>query len=530
MADSARAATAMAPFRVSGDHDRLIVHDPQSASSYHFAVIDIGSNSVRLVVYDDISRAPFPRFNEKSLCGLGAGLDAHGRLSKASIERTVRAVNRFCVIARAMNVDRIDAFATEATRRAANGADLVSAILERSGLHVRVLSGSEEATYSALGVVSGFCRPQGMAGDMGGGSLEIAEILGDRVGERTVSLPLGALPVSAILAGGLAGAKQRIDDILAQNLPAFAADPVFYAIGGGWRALARIHLAMKNPPIGIVHGYAIDAKEARAFARTIQRMTPEALANMPGIPSRRGVTLPAAALVLDRAIKALKIERVVFSALGLREGWLYAHLSAEDRHRDPLIEGARSLAQSAARVPAFGDALVRWTALLFQGESAEERRLRIGVCLLSDISWRDHPDTRATESFRRLLTFPFIGIDSMERAFLATAVHARYRGKSDDPALESAKTLLTEAQRRRAGILGRALSLGYRLSGSVPTILDGARLQTWSGVARLEVADRDSVPDSDAVRTRLRQFARAAGLNRAEIRVGTSPVIDVFDV
>lgn len=525
-----RARSAMTLRRLKIDHDLLTDHDPLTAEPYHFAVIDIGSNSVRLVVYDDLSRAPFPRFNEKSLCGLGAGLDAHDVLSAESIERTVRAVSRFCAIARAMHVDRIDAFATEATRRAANGKDLVDAIHRRSGLHVRILSGAEEATYSALGVISGFYRPQGVASDMGGGSLEIAEIRNGGVGKRTVSLPLGTLPVTAMMAHGQAGARRRIDTILRQRLPTFPAEPVFYAIGGGWRALARVHIAAKAPPISVAHGHAIDAKEARAFAKKILQMGPNELANLAGVPSRRAATLPAAVLVLDRVLKMLKADRVVFSALGLREGWLYAQLAPEDRRQDPLIEGARSLALATARVPAFGASLVDWTKGLFPRESTEDRRLRIAACLLSDLSWRDHPDARATESFRRLLTFPFTGIDHAERAFIGAAVHARYLGKPDDPALEPAKVLLTESLLRKAVILGRALSLGYRLSGSVPGILAGSRLLVRPGAVSLEVTDSDSVPDSDAVRTRLRQFARAAGLNRAEIRVGIPPVIDIVNV
>ena len=529
MADSSRAESAAAVRRLEVEHDRLIEHEPQKAG-YHFAVVDIGSNSVRLVVYDDLSRAPFPRFNEKALCSLGADLDGDDRLSGAAIDRTARAVARFCAIARAMNVDRIDAFATEATRRAANGADLVAAIRRKCGLRVRILSGAEEATYSALGVVAGFHRPRGLASDMGGGSLEIAEIVGDAVGQRTVSLPLGSLPVVAMLKAGPAAAKQRIDNMLRRQLPAFAAEPVFHAIGGGWRALARAHIALKAPPIGIVHGYGIDAKEARAFAKAVQRMSPAELTALPGAPSRRAASLPAAALVLDRVLKAVKAERVVFSALGLREGWLYAQLPAEERRRDPLIEGARSLALPTARVPAFGDALVRWTDSLFSTETVEQRRLRIAACYLSDIAWRDHPDARAGEGFRRLLTFPFIGIAHAERAFLGAVLHARHQGKADDPVLEPAKALLNEAERRRADILGRALSLGYRLSGSVPDILDGARLQVGADAVRLAIADSDSVTDSDAVRTRLRQLARAAGAVHAEIRIGSPPVIDAIAV
>ena len=215
---------------------------------HHFAVIDIGSNSIRLVVYDDLSRAPFPRFNEKSFCALGAGLDDTGRLAQSAIDMAVHAVRRFEAIARAMRVETVHVLATEATRRASNGADLVDAIRAATGLETRVLSGQEEATYAALGVISGFFQPKGLAGDMGGGSLEVAEVVGDRVGERMVSMPLGALPVKAMLAEGADAAKKAIDALLDASLPPLLTDPVFYAIGGGWRALARVHIALSRAP------------------------------------------------------------------------------------------------------------------------------------------------------------------------------------------------------------------------------------------------------------------------------------------
>ena len=230
---------------------------------HHFAVIDIGSNSIRLVVYDDLSRAPFPRFNEKSFCALGAGLDDTGRLAGARSTWRCDAVRRFESIARAMRVETVHVLATEATRRASNGADLVDAIRAATGLETRVLSGQEEATYAALGVISGFFQPKGLAGDMGGGSLEVAEVVGDRVGERMVSMPLGALPVKAMLAEGADAAKKAIDALLDASLPPLLTDPVFYAIGGGWRALARVHIALAGRPISVVNGYDVAAEEVR---------------------------------------------------------------------------------------------------------------------------------------------------------------------------------------------------------------------------------------------------------------------------
>ena len=483
----------------------------------HYAIVDIGSNSVRLVVYDQLGRAPLPRFNEKSLCRLGDGLAETGAIASENFRRTIGATRRFRAIADAMGVARLDATATEAIRRASNGQEFVAAIAAESGLQVRVLSGAEEARYAALGVVSGFFRPIGTVGDMGGGSLEVSEAIDDRVGDRWVSLPLGALPVEAMLADGVAAAKRRVDEILRANLSPALGRPVFYPVGGGWRALAKAHMESVNAPVRVVHGYALDAAEARAFAKSISRMTPERLAETPAVSERRARTLPAAALVLDRVLKRLAPERVVFSALGLREGLLYSHLSKSEQYLDPLVEGAQLIGLPLARVPDFAPALVAWTGNLFPGETPAERRLRVAVCALSDIAWRDPPDLRAEESFRRLLQFPFIGLDHGERVFLSASVHARYAGRPDAPWLAPAIGLISPAAQRRAQILGRAILLAYRFSGSVPSMLMTARLDIGADCVRLEVASAARAPDSEVVSDRLRLLAAAIGVKRSEI-------------
>ena len=220
-------------------------------------------------------------------------------------------------------------------------------------MKVRVLSGAEEARFATFGVISGFFRPVGTVGDMGGGSLEVAEAIDDHVGDRWVSLPLGALPVEAMMSEGLSAAKRQIDEILERSLPQALARPVFYPVGGGWRALANAHMEAVGAPVKVVHGYTISAAEAREFARAISRLSVAKLSVTPGVSERRARTLPAAALTLDRVLKYLKPERVVFSALGLREGFLYSQLSREEQYLDPLVEGAQLIGLPLARVPEF---------------------------------------------------------------------------------------------------------------------------------------------------------------------------------
>lgn len=500
------------PLEIDPDRDRRRDHR-------HVAVVDVGSNSVRLVVYDDLSRAPFPRFNEKSLCGLGAELRTTGKLGEGAIEATLAAMRRYVAIARAMEVKRIDVIATEAIRSASNGKDLLGPMVEETGLEPKILTGEEEARLAALGVISGFYRPRGLIGDMGGGSVEIAEVSDDRVGERSVSLPLGALPATALIEEHGKDAKDEVDAIIGDSLPPPLSAPVFYPIGGGWRAIARVHMVQNDVPVKVSHGYELEAKEARAFAKKLWRMSTDEIAGLPGVPSRRIETLAGAALVFDRVLKKLKPEKIVFSALGLREGWLYDQLAEDDRYRDPLVEGARAFGLPRARVPGFAPALVRWTDGLFPGESHAEKRLRVAACALADIAWIDQQAVRANQSFHRILSLPFVGLNHPERVFLALTLLERYDGSADDPDVKPALSLLSRAEFRRARILGRTLLLGFRFSGSVPAILETAKLRIETDEVRLEIEPGATVPDSDAVRSRIKQLASSLGVKRHDVDV-----------
>ena len=488
-----------------------------------YAVVDVGSNSVRLVIYDRLGRAPFPRFNEKSMCRLGAELLETGRLAEAAIDRAVAALSRFAAIAKAMRVGRIDVIATEAARRAENGAALIDRIRAATGMETRILEGREEATFSGLGVISGFYRPTGLVGDIGGGSLELATVDDDRVGPRTASLPIGALPVCALMRKEGKDAKVTVDAVLAGAVRALEPGSTFYAVGGGWRALAAVHMARENAPVRVVHAYTVPCASLRALAKEVSRMDPAAIAALPGAPGARVDTLAASALVLDRMLKVLKPQQVVFSVFGLREGWLYAQLAEAERYHDPLLDGAQAFAYDNSRVPEFAAALADWTAVLFPGETPGERRLRVAACALSDIAWRDHRSVKALQTYRRLIEFPLAGVTHRERVFLGAVLFARHGGRCDDPALAPESTLLTPELARRAEVLGRAMRLAYRYAGCVPEILATARLRIDANGVTLETADGAKLPDSEAVQARVRLLAKSLDLPVVE-PVASAPV------
>ncbi len=366
------------------------------------AVVDIGSNSVRLVVYEGPTRAPTPYFNEKVLCGLGRSIATTGKLSPDGIARALRALRRFRALIDQMGVRRVEAIATAAAREAENGSEFIARAEQILDAPIRVLSGTEEAELAALGVVAGIHDADGFVGDLGGGSLELIDVDNTKLGEAA-TLPLGGLRLIDASGGSLKKAREIVDTELAKvDWLAKGKDRDFYAIGGTWRALARLHMTHTNYPLNVMHNYRIEAADALRFAGLLDQQSPSSLAGIRDISSARRETIPYGALVLERLIRQIKPRAVVISVYGIREGLLYHLLDEEERRRDPLIAACEDLARRRSRSIDCAYELCFWTDALFRGqglsETPEQTRLRQAACLLSDIGWHAHPDYRGAQS------------------------------------------------------------------------------------------------------------------------------------
>jgi exopolyphosphatase/guanosine-5'-triphosphate,3'-diphosphate pyrophosphatase len=475
------------------------------------AIVDIGSNSIRLVVFDRIARAPLLLFNEKVLCGLGRGLDESGRLNESGVESALANLARFVRLAKSMGVARLDMLATAAVRDAANGAEFAASVRRRCGVGVRVLSGAEEARFSALGVVSGIAEADGVMGDLGGGSLELVGLDHGRLGPH-VTLPLGPLRVGEAALGDREQARQLIDTYL-ESVPWLGdmRGRNFYPVGGAWRSLARIHMDQTGHPLHIIQQYRIDRRQAEDLLRVMARLGRRSLAAISGLPRRRVDTLPFAALLLERVLRIARPEAVIFSAFGLREGYLFHQLSPGQRRQDPLLAAASELSDRDGRFGPMGDVLEAWTAPLFAGESPAEHRLRHAVCRLSDIAWRDHPDYRAEQAFDRILRLPIGGIEHDERVFAAASVAARYAGTLDPVAGEPVLRMIDESSAARALVLGLAMRLAYSLSGATPKLLALSSLRLAGDRLTLVLPRNGSIMYGEAVGRRLEALGRALG-------------------
>jgi exopolyphosphatase/guanosine-5'-triphosphate,3'-diphosphate pyrophosphatase len=486
----------------------------QRSGQGRIAVIDIGSNSVRLVVFDGLMRAPTPVFNEKIFAALGRTVGETGRLNPEGVSQAFSTLARFSRLLKAMDVASCHVVATAAVRDASDGLWFLNEVRARAGLDIAIISGEEEGRLSAEGVLSGIPEADGAMGDMGGGSVELVRLKAGAIGPR-MSLPFG--PFRLMTMGGSRGQlSATIDDKLATLpwLPDVTGASI-YAVGGIWRAFAKIHMEQVGHPLHIIHHYRIEAIEAVEFAQLLARQSRASLEGS-GISRRRLDALPYAALFMELLLKRARPRDLVFSAYGLREGILHDMLPPEVRARDPLLSACDDL---AGRIGRFGDAgsLADWIRPLGPPFEAYPR-LATAACILSDIGWLDHPDYRSEQAYLKALRAQFGGIDHVGRAFIALALHLRYGGRVDDVITAPSHALLDLATLGAATALGLALRLAYTLCGGATSLLAGASLTRERDRIVLRIAPEFADLRVDAVERRLDALAKAIGLP-SEVRI-----------
>jgi exopolyphosphatase/guanosine-5'-triphosphate,3'-diphosphate pyrophosphatase len=477
------------------------------------AVVDLGSNSVRLVIYEGESRNPVQIFNEKAVLRLAKGMTRTGRLDARAMEQTETVLQRYSAIVRAMGASPFEVLATSAVRDAQNGPEFVQALCARMpSLKITVLSGPEEAVLSAEGVLCGIPGADGVLADLGGGSLELVRLDAGRVGEAA-TIPVGVIRLADRAGGDLLKARAIVTAALEQTpFIAQAEGRDLYLSGGAFRALARIHIAQTGYPLNMVHHYTISREEARDLAGVIGEAGRKLIERMPGVPRRRIEDLPYAALILRRLLRSSGVARVIFSANGLREGWFARMLPPAVRAEDPLLAAGRDLTRGALRDARMPSALIGWTTPLFPTETGPQRRLREAACWLSDLGAHEHPEYRAEQAFMRVLRQPGIGLDHHARAFLALTMALRYEAPADALYLGPARSLLDMHATRRAETLGVALRLAYTLSAGTPDLLAGTSLTLKPGQLVLELAAANGVFAGDSVMRRLDRLAQMLGL------------------
>lgn len=441
--------------------------DHPALSRIRHAVIDIGSNSVRLVIYDGPRRAPFPICNEKALCGLGRDMSEGVKLNPKAVESALEVLARFKCLLSEHGDPPTQTVATAAVREAKDGRQFVERI-RALGLPVDIIGGGEEAALAALGVVSFDPGADGLVGDMGGGSLELIELRRGAAAEAT-SLSIGPLRLMQQSKGDLKAAAKIVESALegVAWLKSRRGDTLF-AVGGAWRSIARVNMQLRKHPLPVLHHYEMTARQAVETCDLIARQSRTSLEVTPGISSKRIDTLPYAALVMRTLIEAIGLKAVSVSAGGLREGLLYRDLPDEIRKFDPLIAGAAFLGARMEPEDLMGAAYAEFTAGVFSDETAAQRRIRLATCLLADIGSYFHPDMRADQAFDTALRAPFYGLTHQERAAIALSLFCRHAGAKTPASSSAVIALMSEAEQKRAMLIGLALRFGAAIAPKAP--------------------------------------------------------------
>ncbi|PIE06651.1 MAG: exopolyphosphatase [Rhodobacterales bacterium] len=453
--------------RDCGPFGRPLFEDPDARALSRVGVLDVGSNSVRLVVFDGAARSPAYFFNEKVLCGLGAGLGETGRLNPEGRARALTAIRRFRLVARAMNLPPLSAVATAAVRDAKDGPAFRDQVEKETGIRLFVIDGEEEARLSAQGVLLGWPEAHGLMCDIGGASMELARIGGGKVGKRVTS-GLGPLKLQS-LKGGKKALKAHIRTVM-EGLAAEVGTghKRLYLVGGSWRAIARLDMLRRGYPLHVLHEYRMTPKGLKKTLDWIERSDLEALRAETATSAGRMNLVPVASQVLKRLIQTFRPKEIAISAYGIREGLLYEQMPARLRSRDPLIEACRFIEQKDARLPGFGAELFAFLRPLYNRASPARLRIVKAACLLHDVSWRGHPDYRHEDAFQTATRANLGGLTHEERVFLGLALLHRYKNSRAKSHLAEMFAVLPEAEQTRAEVLGKAMRFGAMLSMTRP--------------------------------------------------------------
>ncbi|WP_336279346.1 exopolyphosphatase [Bartonella sp. CB175] len=439
------------------------------------AVIDIGSNSVRLVVYEGLVRSPTVLFNEKILCGLGQGVAETGLLEKKSIEMALRTLKRFRALCQQIEADKVYTLATAAAREAKNGASFIKDAENILQNKIYLLSGSEEAVYSAYGVISAFYKPKGISGDLGGGSLELIDIYDSDVGEG-ITLPLGGLWLQYMSNDNISVAAKIVHEKLSKApIVRKGAARYFYAVGGTWRNLAKLHMVTKHYPLPVMHGYEVDAVEMKRFLSLVASGNIDDIKGISAISKNRRQLLSYGAIILIELIQCMGFEKIIFSGTGVREGFLYSLLPQAVRISDPLIAACTEMAILRARSPRQAEELIDFTTNAFKSfgvlETENECRYRKAACLLADIGWRIHPDYRGNEAANQIALGSYPGISHDGRIYVALAVFFRNTGLLIGEEVPATFQLASRNTVEKARILGGVMRIANLFSASVEGVL-----------------------------------------------------------
>lgn len=452
------------------------------------AIIDIGSNTVRLVVYGGSMRAPTVLFNEKVTAQLGRDIAKTGRLADEAIELAMRGLRRFVLLFDDLGIDDVETVATAAVRDAENGPEFVEGV-RALGLDPQVISGEEEARLSAHGVLGAFPGAEGTVADLGGGSLELIDIADGETGEAT-SLPLGTLRLPDYRANKPAEMRKSLEKALKQGGWGKPINAPLYLVGGTWRAMAVYAMGERKYPLSDPHGFELPLKEAKKLAQKLAKQDPDALKGQDRISSMRAEKLPDAAVLLQALLSRLQPEKLVFSSWGIREGLLYDRLPETGRAQDPLLAGVALFAAQRGAPPMLATLVAGWTVDAAPAREHGSERLRLAATMLALAGMQIEPNLRHPLVVDWALHKRWIAVSAKGRAMMAAASMAN-GNRNDFP--REITALASEEELQEAITWGLAIRIARRIGARSRRSLQVSRLALGEGglVLRLAASHRD---------------------------------------
>lgn len=468
------------------------------------AVIDIGSNSVRLVVYAGHRRIPSIIFNEKVMAGLGSELSTTGNIGAENFQIAMQALRRFKILCEEFQVDNINVIATAAVRDAHNGPDFVAAA-GAIGLDIEIIDGQQEAEYSAHGVMSAFPKQDGIMADLGGGSLEIAQIENSQIVQK-ISIPMGVLRIRSLFDQGYDHLNAQFTEFITKlGWRDVNTVKALFLVGGSWRALAHIDMADMNYPLRVVDQYRIDLDRALNMNIMLNLHDDEYLNGSLNISSSRIKTLPQAAGLMRSVCEYFQPENVHISAFGLREGILFSQLNAVEKRLDPLLVATHEFALTQRRFHGQSSDLDAWIAPIFEDDNEAMARIRQAFCNLGDVAWRANPAFRAEWALEIGLHGSWTAISGAERDILGQALYSSFGGGPIH--YPGGGKLADKEDMNRAIAWGLAVRLAQRLSGGRSGTLSHSHISKDSETLLLYIDPQYHDISGEAVEKRLRHLS-----------------------
>jgi exopolyphosphatase/guanosine-5'-triphosphate,3'-diphosphate pyrophosphatase len=428
------------------------------------AIIDLGSNSIRMLIYDNLLNSQIPIFNEKAICELGKNLDKTGKLDPKGSDFALSVLQRFKRILSNLKVKKFKIIGTAAIREATDSKLFVAKVKKILKKKVQVLTGIEEAENSALGVIIGFQRVNGVVVDLGGGSLEIARVEKNIIYEK-ISLPLGVLR----LFNQPKRNKDKINSIISFYLNKIewlrkGKTKNLYLCGGTWRTLLNAHIFKTNYPLSILHQYKLPAIEALKFSNRLSSVKLIKSEKLVGVTKSRTNYIPIGSYILSSLIKICDPSNILCSVSGVREGSLINKAYLNILKKDSLN---RSVHFIALKKGDFGENYIKLYNFLKKIFPNKDEnfpfRLLLPACSLSNFDWGLGTYQRAELVFHEVINSPILKLSHNDRIKLGLVSFWRHCSTKYYPDLEFLK-LLSNSEITACRRIGAALRFASSIS------------------------------------------------------------------